>query len=167
MKLNGGKNETWTLAGQPDVAFMALTQGQYCVFDTADWPLIKQYRWCARRKPHVIYAVTTRPGSHNLLGLHTLLCPCPPGHTPDHIDRDGLNNRRNNLRPATPKEQSANARLRRGSEQGLAKLSESSVVDIKQRYAKGDVTHRQLATEFGVGRTTVSAILAGKTWRHV
>jgi len=167
VNLQGGKNEAWLDPNDPTVAKMQITQGLVATFDSADWPLVREWRWCARRKPNVVYVVTTKKGSHNLLGLHNLVCPCPSGHTPDHIDRDGLNNRRCNLRPATPKEQIANARIKRGAEQGLAKLSDSAVLEIRRTYIPGQITHKELAEKFGVGRTTVSAVLAGKNWRHL
>ncbi len=79
-----------------------------CYLDTVDYPLVAQYRWCVHtRRGAPVYAVTGRR-RRSSLGIHQLLMPLTDGRTPDHIDRNGLNNRRNNLRPATQREQLAN-----------------------------------------------------------
>ena len=50
---------------------------------------------------------------------------------------------------------------------GRAKLTDAQVRQIRDRHAYDDVTptRRQLAAEFGVSASTVSAIVTGKTWR--
>ena len=45
-----------------------------------------------------------------------------------------------------------------------AKLNDAKAEQIRQRYAAGDVTHRQLAREFGVGPTTIADVVNGKRW---
>ena len=53
-----------------------------------------------------------------------------------------------------------------GSKCYLAKLNEDKVMNIKIRLAAGEVG-AVLAREFGVAKTQISSIKAGKTWRHV
>lgn len=48
-----------------------------------------------------------------------------------------------------------------------AKLQEWQVWDIVWRYANGGCTYLSLATEYGVENGTISAILRGRTWKHV
>ena len=48
---------------------------------------------------------------------------------------------------------------------GRAKLTDAQVLEIRDRYAGGEVTQRQVAAEFGVSAGTVSDIVTGKTWR--
>jgi len=55
----------------------------------------------------------------------------------------------------------------RGSKNGNSKINEASVIYIKKAYAKGNVTQKHLADEFGIDITTVHCIVRGKTWRHV
>lgn len=54
-----------------------------------------------------------------------------------------------------------------GEDHQGAKLSEAQVREIRRRYAAGDTTHRQLAKEFGVEKSTVGRIVLGIIWRHV
>ncbi|SRR6266404_5948287 len=74
-----------------------------CVIDSTDYPLVQHYRW------HVIvnryggrYAATSTGTD---MFIHQLLLGIKDA---DHRDRDGLNNRRSNLRPATRQQQQAN-----------------------------------------------------------
>lgn len=54
----------------------------------------------------------------------------------------------------------------RGTNNGCAVLSEPVVALIKARICDG-VPKRQLATEFGMSRQTMSAIAVGEHWSHV
>lgn len=56
---------------------------------------------------------------------------------------------------------------RRGEKHPQAKLSESQVRTIKQRYLSGGITQEQLAREFGVKRRTVTNIVTGVRWQHL
>jgi hypothetical protein len=74
-----------------------------CWIDAADYPLVKDYRWFTLKAPKTFYvrACLRRPQSHRKSVLmHVLLA----GKGTDHIDHDGTNNRRKNLRPASDAE---------------------------------------------------------------
>lgn len=67
--------------------------------DLADLDVARAHRWRAHRggrKNAQVYAT-----SHTAGFLHGFLVGQAPGMEPDHIDRDGLNNRRCNLRNVT------------------------------------------------------------------
>ena len=44
------------------------------------------------------------------------------------------------------------------------KLTEAEAVEIRERYAAGDVTQTDLADEYGVGPGTIGHLTAGRTW---
>jgi len=44
------------------------------------------------------------------------------------------------------------------------KLTPEKVIEIRKRYAAGGETTRSLAPKFGVGKSTIQAILGGKIW---
>jgi DNA-binding XRE family transcriptional regulator len=54
-----------------------------------------------------------------------------------------------------------------GERNGQVKLTLGQVAEIKQRYAAGGITQRELAQEFGVIRQTVNLIVNGKRWSRV
>jgi hypothetical protein len=75
-----------------------------CIVDTADYDLIKNYRWHCEKHRHVMYAAST--AKNRQLAIHRLIVPgC---ERVDHKDHDGLNNRRDNLRPATVQQNAKN-----------------------------------------------------------
>lgn len=91
---------------EDEVVRVALTQGRETTVDLADWPSVSRYRWCAHKRQRTWYAVTNT--GKKSVSLHQILMPAQGCLTPDHRDRNGLNNRRSNLRYATNREQTFN-----------------------------------------------------------
>lgn len=52
----------------------------------------------------------------------------------------------------------------RGERNAMARLTREQVQEIRRRYARGSVTHAQLAEEFGVTRPHISSIVRRKFW---
>lgn len=48
-----------------------------------------------------------------------------------------------------------------------AKLTPSQVSEIRAKYARGEISQRRLAIEYGIGKGTISAILTRKSWQHI
>ena len=77
-----------------------------CLIDSADYSLVGQYRWwVVLPRGGGFYAQARIPGTGKQFFLHQLLSGIADC---DHRDRNGLNNRRSNLRPATRQQQQAN-----------------------------------------------------------
>jgi hypothetical protein len=88
-----------------------LTQRQVAVIDAADLPLVAGYNWHAMRSRlgHTWYAATHDRRAYVL--MHRVIMSAPKGLTVDHVDGDGLNNRRKNLRLARQGQQLMNKRM--------------------------------------------------------
>jgi hypothetical protein len=56
---------------------------------------------------------------------------------------------------------------RRGELHNLAKLTAPQVLQIRARYATGEITQLALAAEYQVGQNTISRIVRGHTWCHL
>ena len=54
-----------------------------------------------------------------------------------------------------------------GEAHGLAKLTDANVREIRKRYATGGVLQRELADEYGVVLSQISAVVNRKNWKHV
>lgn len=54
-----------------------------------------------------------------------------------------------------------------GSKNGMARLTQDQVLEIKRIGRCGDFTHLQIATKFKTSRSNVSAILSNKRWPHL
>lgn len=55
----------------------------------------------------------------------------------------------------------------KGEHHHSAKLTTEDVRDIRASYIPGAVTMAALASQYGVSKTTVSQIIAGKGWQHI
>ena len=54
-----------------------------------------------------------------------------------------------------------------GERHPRARLTTVTVRDIRSRYASGEVTQKQLASEYGVSAGTISQIVTRRIWDHV
>lgn len=55
----------------------------------------------------------------------------------------------------------------RGEANGHSLLTETQVKEIRSKYATGCYSHKMLAAEYSVGRTTVAYVVQGKLWGHL
>lgn len=118
---------------------LRLTQGQETVFDDADWPRIARYRWYTISSKSGYYAMTKikwPDGRRRVIGMHRLLMDDPPGRRVDHISRDTLDNRRQNLRAATDSQNKTNARLYRNNTTGFRGVRRWADPRLKPWYAQ-------------------------------
>jgi hypothetical protein len=85
----------------------------HCLFiDEADWDRFGHIKWCAIRPiagQQKMYAYVS--GTPRGRYLHRLILDAPPGMLVDHINGNGLDNRRSNIRLATPSQNSVNRRF--------------------------------------------------------
>ena len=80
-----------------------LTQGKFTIVDDEDVPILSRYRWCAAKAYNTFYAVAWYRGMGKNLVMHRLLLGLSEGdhRVIDHINGDGLDNRKANLRVCT------------------------------------------------------------------
>ena len=93
--------------------------GRVALVDDADYDLVMQHRWNVleqerpgNQRKMGPYATSNLPDYGTTILMHKLLTGWPGT---DHIDHDGLNNQRYNLRQATGSQQLQNARKRAGA----------------------------------------------------
>lgn len=92
--------------------------GDIVYFDENDWPIVKQFKWHPwKPKENFKYAYTRLPDGTDL-AMHTLLMETPNGKVVDHINHEGLDNRRVNLRIASYSENSRNRQIPEDHETG-------------------------------------------------
>ena len=78
---------------------VTLSNGETVVVDDADRDLVMAYRWWPAKKRRTTYAYTQV--GRKTIYMHRLIMGEPEGLVVDHVDDNGLNNRRSNLRVAT------------------------------------------------------------------
>lgn len=91
-------------------------------------------------------------------------CPGPEKREVAHTNGIRDDNRAENLRWATVKENQSD-RKDHGSH-GI-KLSESDAIAIRLAYVAGLTTQKQLAEQFGIGQSHVSRVIRGESWKHL
>jgi hypothetical protein len=89
-----------------------LSRGLVALVDDIDAALAV-HNWHAIPDNATIYAGRHRVGSQTTVLMHREVLGSPPSHV-DHINGDGLDNRRANLRLATPSQNGGNRRARVG-----------------------------------------------------
>ena len=87
-----------------------LTRGLFAVVEDRDAALVIPYKWYACPAPRRVTWYAARKSGNRRVYMHHIICPPPAGYTVDHIDGDGLDNRRENLRVATQQQQTRNRR---------------------------------------------------------
>ncbi|MEN0652412.1 MULTISPECIES: HNH endonuclease [Hyphobacterium] len=95
-----------------DVIHIALTKGYSATIDADDAERVLSHRWYANETGYGVYAAAyIRPAPDaraSRVYLHRFLVGARKGMTVDHVNRDTLDNRRANLRFATPLRQTLN-----------------------------------------------------------
>ena len=93
---------------------LKLNHGKSTVVDAEDAPILRRYAWRAVRRHSLWYAAGVKygPKGRRDVYLHRLIAHARRGQTIDHLDGDGLNNRRRNLRKCSTKENIRNARIK-------------------------------------------------------
>jgi hypothetical protein len=115
---------------QPHTVRIPLTKGYFAVVDACDADLL-QYRWYAltSKKRRGVYAQRKDYANNTLIYMHREILSRMVGRElgrldfTDHIDHDGTNNRRDNLRLATPSQNAHNSLRNRSGLRGVCQTS--------------------------------------------
>lgn len=107
---------------------------------------------------------------HRLI-LEVFQGPCPDGMEACHCDGNATNNRIENLRWDTPANNHRDKLLHgthsRGEKHGQAKLSNVQANEIRDFYASGHATQREIAEMYGITQSSVSRIVTFKSFQEV
>ena len=90
------------------------------MIDASDVHLVSGFNWFALVLKNTVYAMSKgeKPERRNIL-MHRIIMRTPSDMVTDHIDSDGLNNRRVNLRLATRAQNNRNKRIQSRNTSGF------------------------------------------------
>jgi hypothetical protein len=109
---HGGERPTVLQPSKPGVRYILLTQNKVAMVDPEDFEELNQYTWSSSRKEGRVYACRCAKGKQLL--MHRVIMKAPKGMVVDHIDGDGLNNCKANLRLCTREQNTYNCQPRNG-----------------------------------------------------
>ena len=153
-----------------------LSSGAVALVDDEDVELVSQFKWQEAKairngKYYTSYAVG-KLGSgitRKTISMHRLIMGFPEGLVVDHINHDGLDNQKNNLRVVTSGENQKNLRpgsqprhlnfkWRENGKGSIFRNSKLSQEDIRIIVSSKGVTQRELARQFSVTQQCISII---------
>lgn len=100
------------------VMSIPLTKGRFALVDDDDYEHLSQFKWCCNNSAKIAYAVrgTKTKGRRINIKMHRFILGVSDSRiVVDHINHDGLDNRRQNLRLCTQADNMKNTRKRRGT----------------------------------------------------
>lgn len=92
--------------------FILLTNGGEALIDKRYFNKVSKYKWYKHTVNKHTYVWRTSRFKGKMIKLHTFLMRTPKGMMVDHINGDGLDNRKSNLRLCLPCENSRNQKLK-------------------------------------------------------
>lgn len=104
----------------PEFAEIYVGNGRFAICDWEDFDLVKGFKWnlTSRNKSGCIYAQAWdygNPKTRNKQIMHRMIMGVDGNQIIDHINGNGLDNRRNNLRIVTTQQNAFNQKQRGGS----------------------------------------------------
>jgi len=104
-----------------DLVYVPLTKGYEAIIDLIDIQKIEGFNWYAAINGRMVYAGRRIriEGKQTNLPMHRVIAETPTGIITDHIDGNGLNNTRQNLRWATNAQNQYNKRMSCNNKSGF------------------------------------------------
>ena len=96
---------------------ISLTQGYIAIVDDDDFEKVSKHKWCVKKTSHNVYA--KRYSNSKTIDMHHVIIERKEGFVVDHINGDGLDNRKENLRLCTHSENMKNIKMRKDNLSGV------------------------------------------------
>lgn len=95
-----------------------LPKGKYAIVDDNDYKWLNKLNWYACRYNRTFY-VRRNKSYCDVMYMHRLILNAPKNKLVDHIDGNGLNNQRSNLRLCNHRQNLSNQKLRKDNKSGF------------------------------------------------
>ena len=100
---------------------IVLTKGKVALVDDDDFDELNKFKWCANESPTTkgLFYVLRNGGNKTHVFMHRIIMNVHKGEYVDHINRDGCDNRKCNLRVCTHSQNIHNHKLFKNNTSGL------------------------------------------------
>lgn len=98
-----------------------LANGKVCLVDDGDYKMLSMYGWYAKENSNTTYVYTQlhKNKTRRTVHIHQMLLLPPDGYVVDHINGNGLDNRRSNLRLCTQSQNRMNSKKSNRNNAGI------------------------------------------------
>lgn len=121
-----------------------LTQGKVTLVDDEDYEYLNQWKWCAAKNGNTYYATrkgsrkdTSKKNKRKTIFMHRIILPSSIKEI-DHINHNGLDNRKSNLRECNRSENSRN-KSARGRSKYLGVSIKISIYVENRKYIQANI----------------------------
>lgn len=141
-----------------------LTRGAVTLVDDDDYDLLMQWKWFKHEGGYACrsYYPRNESGKRLFVGIkmHRIITKCPPNLQVDHINGDGLDNRKENLRVCTQHQNSLNKRKSNPETSYSIYKGVTFRKDRKERRWNAQITRNNKRKHLGYFNTEIEAALA-------
>lgn len=132
--------------------YILLTRGKQAIVDDEDYDFLNQWKWHCLRAG---YAARTdwNKGNRKMIYMHRLVINAPKNSVVDHVNRNKIDNRKQNLCICTHAENMHNCKLNRTSSSGYSGVSYNKLANKWEAYIK--VNYKKI--HLGLYNTSVEA----------
>lgn len=99
-----------------------INSNNFAHVDDECYPALIKYRW-REDQGYAVTNIKTERGEKKIIAMHRMILQTPEGVQTDHVDRNGLNNLRENLRCATHSQNKANSKIPSNNTSGYKGVS--------------------------------------------
>ena len=136
-----------------------ISDDAFALVDDKDYPYLIQFRWYIQKQRHRYYARRRKriDGRTREIRMHRVIAKARPGEEVDHVNGDGLDNRKCNLRIATAAQNQWNRSKQRGKYTSKYKGVSYSV--DKNRWS-ADIYENRIVHRLGKFMNEYDAVMA-------
>jgi len=122
-----------------------LTQGKIALVDGEDYERVNQYKWQVAKRKNCWYAIHDfkkhMKDKTDAVLMHRFILSSKKGEEIDHINNNGLDNRKSNLRKVSHSQNMMNQRKTHGTSKykGVSWITEKKKWDVRLQYNKKQI----------------------------
>ncbi|MGI0016337.1 MAG: hypothetical protein ACREBU_23195 [Nitrososphaera sp.] len=140
--------------------YIKLTKGKYAIVDDTDFNWLNQWKWCVNNTGYAFRFQYLGQGRRMVLLMHRMIMDTPKGMETDHINGNGFDNQRKNLRMCVREE---NMRNQKKQSRHTSSVFKGVCWDKKAKRWLASIYHKRQIS-IGLFTNEVHAAMAYDIW---